>query len=76
MWSELDPNFLFTALIAPRGAPRAIYRAWWEERIEVVTSRMQIDEIRRARRYRKLQAILQPTKMGAMINNQQRAGVL
>lgn len=45
-------------------------------RFEVVTSRMQLDEIRRASRYPKLQAILQPAKVGAMINNLQRAVVL
>lgn len=43
---------------------------------EVITSRMQLDEIRRASRYPKLQAILQPAKVGTMINNLQRAVVL
>ncbi|SEI60813.1 hypothetical protein SAMN04244572_01046 [Azotobacter beijerinckii] len=37
---------------------------------------MQLDEIRRASRYPKLQAILQPAKVGTMINNLQRAVVL
>ncbi|KSN35506.2 putative toxin-antitoxin system toxin component, PIN family [Pseudomonas aeruginosa] len=50
--------------------------AWRAARFEVVTSRMQLDEIRRASRYPKLQAILQPAKVGAMINNLQRAVVL
>jgi putative PIN family toxin of toxin-antitoxin system len=69
----LDTNILFSALISPHGAPDAIYRAWRASRFEVVTSRMQLDEIRRASRYPKLQAILQPAKVGAMINNLQRA---
>lgn len=68
----LDTNILFSALISPHGAPDAIYRAWRAARFEVVTSREQLDEIRRASRYPKLQAILQP----AMINNLQRAVVL
>ncbi|EMM0854927.1 putative toxin-antitoxin system toxin component, PIN family [Morganella morganii] len=68
----LDTNILFSALISPHGAPDAIYRAWRAARFEVVTSRMQLDEIRRASRYPKLQAILQR----AMINNLQRAVVL
>lgn len=72
----LDTNILFSALISPHGAPDAIYRAWRAARFEVVTSRMQLDEIRRASRYPKLQAILQPAKVGAMINNLQRAVVL
>lgn len=72
----LDSNILFSALISPHGAPDAIYRAWQAARFEVVTSRQQLDEIRRASRYPKLQAILQPAKVGAMINNLQRAVLL
>ncbi|HBO0862837.1 putative toxin-antitoxin system toxin component, PIN family (plasmid) [Pseudomonas aeruginosa] len=72
----LDSNILFSALISPHGAPDAIYRAWRATRFEVITSRMQLDEIRRASRYPKLQAILQPAKVGTMINNLQRAVVL
>ncbi|HEP7871009.1 TPA: putative toxin-antitoxin system toxin component, PIN family [Pseudomonas aeruginosa] len=72
----LDSNILFSALISPHGAPDAIYRAWRAARFEVITSRMQLDEIRRASRYPKLQAILQPAKVGTMINNLQRAVVL
>lgn len=72
----LDTNILFSALISPHGYPDAIYRAWRSARFEVVTSRMQLDEIRRASRYPKLQAILQPDKVGVMVNNLQRAMVL
>ena len=69
----LDTNILFSALISPHGAPDVIYRAWRSARFELVTSRAQLDEIRRASRYPKLQAVLQPTKVGVMVNNQQRA---
>ncbi|WP_122301768.1 putative toxin-antitoxin system toxin component, PIN family, partial [Pseudomonas syringae] len=69
----LDTNILFSALISPHGAPDTIYRAWRTARFEIVTSQMQLDEIRRASRYPKLQAILQPSKVGTMINNLQRA---
>lgn len=72
----LDSNILFSALISPHGAPDVIYRAWRAARFELVTSRMQLDEIRRASRYPKLQTILQPGKVGTMINNLQRAVVL
>jgi len=71
-----DTNILFSTLISPHGAPDAIYRAWRSARFEVVTSRAPLDEIRRASRYSKLHAILQPAKVGAMINNLQRATVL
>lgn len=72
----LDSNILFSALISPHGSPDAIYRAWLAARFELVTSRVQLDEIRRASRYPKLKAILQPAKVGTMINNLQRAVVL
>ena len=72
----LDTNILFSALISPHGAPDVIYRAWRLARFEVVTSQVQLDEIRRASRYPKFHAILQPAKVGVMINNLQRALVL
>ena len=72
----LDTNILFSALISPYGAPDKIYRAWRLARFEIVTSRHQLEEIRRASRYPKLQAVLQPAKVGAMLNNLQRAIVL
>ncbi|MDD4929208.1 MAG: putative toxin-antitoxin system toxin component, PIN family [Gallionella sp.] len=72
----LDTNILFSALISPHGAPDLIYRAWRAARFEIVTSQTQLEEIRRASRYPKLQAVLQPVKVGAMINNLQRALVL
>ena len=72
----LDSNVLFSALISPRGAPDKIYRAWRVARFELVTSSMQLDEIRRASRYPKLKAVLQPAKVGTMIHNLQCATVL
>lgn len=72
----LDTNILFSALISPHGAPDAIYRAWRTARFELVTSHAQLDEIRRASRYPKLQAVLQSARVGVMINNLQRALVL
>ena len=72
----LDSNILLSALISSKGSPDVIYRAWRASRFEVVTSRMQLDEIRRASRYPKFQAALQPAKVGAMINYLSRAVVL
>lgn len=72
----LDTNILFSALISPHGAPDKIYRAWRSARFNLVTSHMQLEEIRRASRYPKLKAVLQPAKVGTMINNLQRAIVL
>lgn len=72
----LDTNVLFSALISPHGAPDTIYRAWRSARFKIVTSRHQLDEIRRASRYAKLKPILQPARVGTMVNNLQRAVVL
>lgn len=69
----LDTNILFSALISPHGHPDIIYRAWRAARFELVTSQTQLDEIRRASRYPKFQTVLQPAKVGVMVNNMQRA---
>ena len=72
----LDTNILLSALISPYGSPDIIYRAWRAGRSELVASTTQLDEMRRASRYPKLKAILQPHLVGTMINNLQRAVVL
>ena len=72
----LDTNVLLSALISPHGPPDAIYRAWRAARFEVVTSAAQLDELRRASRYPKFKAVLQPHRVGVMVNNLQRAIVL
>jgi len=72
----LDTNVLLSALISPHGAPDTIYRAWRATKFEVVTSIVQLDELRRASRYPKFQLILHSHQVGTMINNLQRAIVL
>ena len=72
----LDTNVFLSALISPHGAPDIIYRAWRAAKFEVITSLVQLDELRRASRYPKFQTILQPHQVSAMVNNLQRATVL
>lgn len=72
----LDTNVLLAALIFPHAPPDAIYRAWRDHRFELVTSAVQLDELRRASRYPKLRAILPAHRVGAMVNNLQRAVIL
>ncbi len=72
----LDTNVLLSALISPHGSPDVIYRAWRAARFQIVTSTTQLDELRRASRYPKFKAVLQPHRVGAMVNNLQRALVL
>lgn len=72
----LDTNVLLSALISPHGPPDVIYQPWRAARFEIVTSIMQLDELRRASRYPKFKAVLQPHRVGAMAHNLQRAIVL
>ncbi len=72
----LDTNVLLSAMISPHGPPDMIYRAWCAGGFEVVTSTEQLDELRRASRYPKFKTVLQPHRVGTMVNNLQRAIVL
>ncbi|MBX9700286.1 MAG: putative toxin-antitoxin system toxin component, PIN family [Acetobacteraceae bacterium] len=64
----LDSNILLSALISPHGPPHRIWQAWRDGRFDLVTCPIQLEEIRRASRYPKLRAILQPHRVGAMVN--------
>lgn len=72
----LDTNVLLGALISPHRPPDLIYRAWRSARFDLVTSTIQLEEMRRVSRYPKLRAILPAHRVGAIINNMQRAIVL
>ena len=72
----LDTNVLLSALISSHGPPDIIYRAWRTARFALVTSTAQLDELRRVSRYPKLKTILPAHRIGAMVNNMQRAVVL
>lgn len=76
MRTVLDTNVLLSALISPHGLPDAIYRAWQKDRFDLVTSTTQIDELRRASRYAKFKDVLQPHRVGTMVNNMRRSIML
>lgn len=65
----LDTNVLLSAMLSPHGWPDTIYRAWQKDRFDLVTSALQIDELRRASRYPKFKSVLQPHRVGTMVNN-------
>jgi len=71
----LDSNIFWSSLISPKGAPRAITDEWVDGRFELLTCQEQIEEIRAASRYPKLRTILQPQRIGKMINNLYRTTV-
>jgi len=72
----LDTSVLLGALISPYGPPAVIYRSWRAGRFELVTSTIQLDEVRRVSRYPKLRSILPAHRVGTMVNNIQPAIVL
>ena len=72
----LDTNLLLSALISPHGAPHVIWSAWRSGRFDLVTSNSQLNEMRRASRYPKFRSILQPNRVGTMVNHLHRAVVL
>lgn len=72
----LDTNIFLSSLLSPHGSANIIYRAWQANKFVLVTSRIQLDEIRRASRYPKFKAILQPAHVGTMLNNLQHAIVI
>lgn len=72
----LDTNVLLGALISPHGPPDLIFRAWRAAEFELVTSEVQLEELRRASRCPKLKAILPAHRVGTMVNNMQSAIVL
>lgn len=72
----LDTNVLLGALISTHSPPDRIYRAWRASHFELVTSTVQLDELKRVSRYPKLRAILPAHRVGRMINNLQHALVL
>jgi len=72
----LDTNVLLSAVLAPHGSLDAIYRAWENNRFDLVTSPTQIEELRRASRYTKFKNVLQPHRVGTMVNNMRRSIML
>lgn len=72
----LDTNVLLSALLSPHGLPDTIYRAWQKDRFDLVTWAVQIDELRRASRYAKFKDVLQPHRVGTMVNNMRRSNML
>ncbi len=65
----LDTNVLLSALISPHAPPHRILDAWREGRFDLATCKEQLDEIRHASRYAKFRHILQPNRVGRLIND-------
>jgi len=72
----LDTNVLLSAQISPHGAPNLIYHAWRAHRFQLITSLVQLEELRRASHYSKLRKALRPHQVGKMVNSLQAAMIL
>jgi len=72
----LDTNVLLSGLLSPFGVVDAIHQAWQKRRFQLVTSNLQIEELRHASRYAKFKSNLQPHRVGKMVNDLRRSIVL
>lgn len=60
MRAVLDPNVLISALLAPRGTPARVLRAWLAGSFELVVSESVLAELERALGYPKLRTHIEP----------------
>lgn len=65
----LDTNILVSGLLTSKGAPGKLVRAWLDMRFELVTSKGQIDELRRVLTYERLQPYIQPDQARDFVEN-------
>jgi putative PIN family toxin of toxin-antitoxin system len=75
MLVALDTNVLLSAILSPSGPPPSIHQAWRQKRFVLATCTDQIEEIRKASRYPRFRAALQPHRFAILINNLSRACV-
>jgi putative PIN family toxin of toxin-antitoxin system len=68
----LDTNVLVSALLVAGSIPARIVDAWLEGRFALVTSDMQLDEVRRVTRYPRVRPYLDPATAGSLVNDLRR----
>jgi hypothetical protein len=64
----LDTNILLSALTTPDGISSRIVDAWFEDRFELLTHAMQLDELRGVTRRDCVRARFRPAEAGRLIN--------
>lgn len=72
----IDTNVLLSGLRARESHPAAILDAWLAGRFDLVTSREQIEEFKRAASYPRLRPSLPRRAVGRLINRLRRAEVV
>lgn len=68
----LDTNILIAALITKGSPPDLLYEAWRDGRFSLVTSDIQIDEIRRVTRREAVRLRIHPAEAGRMVGDLRR----
>ena len=72
----LDTNVLVGALISTQGPPHQIYKYWRNGRFALITSEVQLEELKRVSHYPKLRPILPPHRIGTIVNQLRTGEVL
>lgn len=76
MRAVLDTNLFLSALLSAKGMPARVVEAWRDGRFELVTSREQIDEVKRAARYEKVRIYVSRSAIGRLVNGLRNAEML
>lgn len=72
----LDTNLLLSALLSGQGTPAQIIDAWRAGRFALVSSYDQIEEFKRAARYKKVRSYVSRGAIGKTVNSLRSAEVL
>ena len=68
MRAVLDPNVLISALLTPHGEPAQIVRSWLAGAFELFVSESLLAELKRALRYPKLRALIEPIEAQELLD--------
>ena len=65
----LDTNVLVSALLTPYGVPARLLDAWFEGRYELLSSEVQLEELRLVTRHPKVRRFIEPVIAGGLVND-------
>lgn len=65
----LDTNILVSALISKSAAPYAIYQAWRDKKLELLTCEAQLHEVREVTRRIAITTRIKPSEAGLLMNS-------
>jgi uncharacterized protein len=65
----LDTNILVSALISKSAAPYAIYQAWRDKKLELLTCEAQLTEVREVTRRIAIAVRIKPSEAGLLMNS-------